>query len=143
MEARSIAILAVEIILASAKARRVMKIDIVNPMPPNKPAPKIVFHFKSAGRVQIPALTPRTEKRTIPRGLPTTKPKKIPRLIGWNKLAPMVVENERQVFAKAKRGRMKKATGACKESCKIYEGDFLPPLPKGIAKAKSTPVIVA
>ena len=47
------------------------------------------------------------------------------------------------VFVKAKIGKMINATGLCKKCCKIYEVDFLSPLPNGIANANNTPVIVA
>ena len=47
------------------------------------------------------------------------------------------------VLANAKIGMMINATGLCKKCCKIQDGDFSSPSPKGIAKANKTPVIVA
>ena len=41
--------LALLIITVSVNANNVMNIDIVNPMPPKIPAPKICFQFKSEG----------------------------------------------------------------------------------------------
>ena len=47
------------------------------------------------------------------------------------------------VFAKAKIGKIKKATGMCKKCCKIIDGDFFLPVPNGMANANKMPVIVA
>jgi len=60
------------------KANRVIKIDIVNPIPPNIPAPNMFFHFKSLGNLLMPKLTARKENSKIPSGFPTTRPKIIP-----------------------------------------------------------------
>ncbi|MNE69492.1 hypothetical protein D3C80_1652190 [compost metagenome] len=60
------------------KARTVMKIDIVKPIPPSIPAPKICAHFKFLGSTHKPEVTPTDEKSKIPSGLPTTRPRIIP-----------------------------------------------------------------
>lgn len=77
-EATSIAILEVSIISVVSKASSVIKIDMVKPMPPKKPAPRMFFHFRSFGKTQSPKAVPRNEKSQIPRGLPITKPEIIP-----------------------------------------------------------------
>ena len=69
----------------SLKAKSAIKIDIVNPMPPKNPAPKICFHFKSDGNVQKPMDTAKNENKQIPNGLPITKPINIPMLFGCHK----------------------------------------------------------
>ena len=75
-----IAILEVLIITGMLYARRSMKIDIVNPMPPKKPIPRIYTHFTSAGKEHMPELTPALEKSHIPKGFPNINPAIIPRL---------------------------------------------------------------
>jgi hypothetical protein len=63
-----------------SKARRVIKIDIVNPIPPKKPTPKIDFQFRSPGSLQSPNVTAKNVNRKIPNGLPTISPTAIPKL---------------------------------------------------------------
>jgi len=73
-------ILALLIMVASSKASRVIKIDMVKPMPANKPTPTIDFQFKSGGSLQSFTLTAKNVSRKMPSGLPTTSPRAIPRL---------------------------------------------------------------
>ena len=54
----------------SSKASRVMKIDMVNPIPPKNPAPIIFFHFRSLGKAQSPKPVPIKENNQIPNGFP-------------------------------------------------------------------------
>lgn len=68
------------IIVASSKANKVTKIDIVKPIPPKKPTPIIDFQFKSPGSWQIPNFTAKKLRAKIPRGFPTMSPKAIPML---------------------------------------------------------------
>ena len=76
------AILEKTITSGSLKAKSVMKIDIVKPIPPSIPAPRICAHFKLLGKAHNPALTPIEEKSKIPNGFPITKPKIIPYVLG-------------------------------------------------------------
>ncbi len=41
----------------SSKASKVMKIDMVNPIPPRNPTPMTVFQVKSFGSLHMPAET--------------------------------------------------------------------------------------
>ena len=68
------------IIIASSKASKVTKIDIVNPIPPKNPTANIDFQFKSLGSLQMPILTAKKLSAKIPRGFPTISPKAIPML---------------------------------------------------------------
>ena len=79
----------------------------------------------------------------MPKGFPITSPAIIPKLFVCPKLLCQLSPTEMQVLATANNGRIKKATGLCKKYWRIYEGDFSPPLPNGIANANKTPVIVA
>ena len=54
------------IIVSLSKARSVIKIDIVNPMPPKKPTPKIDFQFMSSGSLQSPNVTAKNVNRKMP-----------------------------------------------------------------------------
>jgi hypothetical protein len=47
-----------------------MKIDMVNPIPPSIPAPRILLHLRSLGNVQIPKVTATKENNQIPSGFP-------------------------------------------------------------------------
>ena len=68
------------IIVSLSKASKVIKIDIVNPIPPKSPTPKIAFQFKSFGSLQNPNFTAKNEKTKIPIGLPTMSPRAMPKL---------------------------------------------------------------
>ena len=68
------------IIVSLSKASKVIKIDIVKPIPAKKPTPKIVFHDKSCGSLQNPNFTATKDKRKIPRGFPAIRPSAIPKL---------------------------------------------------------------
>ena len=114
-EAVRIAIFELVMISSLLNARSVMKIDIVKPIPPKKPAPTIFFHFKSDGITQSPKPTPINEKRKIPNGFPITSPAIIPKLFVWPNPVCQVSPKAMQVFATANKGRIKKATGLCKK----------------------------
>ena len=118
-DAIRIAIFELFMISILSKASRVIKIDIVKPIPPKKPAPIILFHFKSVGNAQSPKPTPINEKSQIPKGFPITSPTIIPKLLVCTKplcqLSPIAI----QVLAIANNGRIKKATGLCKKCCRI------------------------
>ena len=61
-----------------SKARSVIKIDIVNPIPPKKPTPTIDFQFNSSGSLQRPNVTAKNVNRKMPNGLPIISPSAIP-----------------------------------------------------------------
>lgn len=72
--------LALLIIVASSKANKVTKIDIVKPIPPKNPTPIMDFQFKSLGSSHIPSFTAKKLRAKMPRGFPTMSPNAIPRL---------------------------------------------------------------
>lgn len=106
-------------ISALSKARRVIKIDIVKPMPPKKPAPIIFFHFKSVGNTQSPRSTPINEKSQIPKGFPITSPAIIPKLYVCPKPLSQLSLTAMQVLAIANNGRIKKQL-VCARSVEEY-----------------------
>lgn len=63
-----------------AKARLVMKIDIVKPIPLRTPAPKTFRQFRSGGKWQMPLATATKQRNVTPKGLPKIKPAVMPRL---------------------------------------------------------------
>ena len=63
-----------------SKARIVIKIDIVNPIPLKKPAAMMCFQFTSPGNSDKPDFTAKKLNRTMPKGFPMNKPAKMPRL---------------------------------------------------------------
>lgn len=67
-------------IVWSSKARSVIKIDIVNPIPPKSPTPKMDFQLSLFGSLQSPIDTAINVKRKMPNGLPTMRPSAIPKL---------------------------------------------------------------
>ena len=66
----------------SSKARNEIKIDIVKPIPPKKPTPKMCLQHTFAGNLDHLFRTMNQVNKTIPAGLPTTKPKMIPKSRG-------------------------------------------------------------
>ena len=64
-EAIIMAILELSMVIWSSKASMVIKMDMVNPMPANKPMPTMFFHFKPLGKEQIPKETLKKENRKI------------------------------------------------------------------------------
>ena len=99
----------------SSYASNVMKIDIVNPIPARNPIPKTWFHFKPNGNVQTPIETARKLNKKTPKGFPIINPAKIPKLPGSAKPVSQPVPKTMAVFAKAKSGRIIKATGLCSQ----------------------------
>ena len=77
-EATRIINLALLIIAALSKANKLIKIDMVNPIPPKKPAPNNFFILKSLGNFANPISIARYENTIIPKGLPIIRPKIIP-----------------------------------------------------------------
>ena len=58
-EAIKMAILEFTISESVSNAKSVIKMDIVNPIPPNIPAQKMFFHCKPFGKTPIPISTPK------------------------------------------------------------------------------------
>ena len=52
--------------------------DMVKPIPPNSPTPKIDFQPKSDGSWVIPNVTAKKDIRKMPNGFPTMSPSAIP-----------------------------------------------------------------
>ncbi len=66
----------------SPNARLVIKIEIVNPMPPSMPAPIRWRQRTSVGSVQMPIVTAMADTSATPRGFPITRPRITPKLFG-------------------------------------------------------------
>jgi hypothetical protein len=54
-------------IISLSNASKVTKIDIVNPIPPKSPTPKIDFQFRSVGSLQSPRVTAKKVIRKMPK----------------------------------------------------------------------------
>jgi hypothetical protein len=126
-----------------SKARFVMKIDIVKPIPARQPAPVIHFQLRLSGSIPIPDLTAKYENRQIPAGLPKTRPVIIPK-----ELEEVIFEIISEgiiiaVFARANRGSIKNAAGLSRNFSVKFEMFLSSSFLKGIANARSTPDIVA
>lgn len=67
-EANKIINLALLMISWFLNANNVMKIDMVKPIPPKTPAPKILFQFNSLLSLHQPIFTATKQKRKIPKG---------------------------------------------------------------------------
>ena len=130
-------IFAISMVDELLNARVAIKIDMVKPMPANKPAPKRCRHEVWAGRVPHLSCTVIKEAANIPRGLPINKPAMMPQLSVVLILAVMCSGKTMAVLASAKIGMMKKFTGVC-NLCSIA-GNFL----MGIKNANTTPANVA
>ncbi len=143
VEARSIANFDWLTRWTSSNAKNETKIDIVNPMPPRQPAPRICFQQTEDDNLDQPKETTKNENNIIPRGLPSTKPRIIPRSKELEIVAKENFSITKAVLAKAKMGMINKATGKCKNFSNLLEMLFSSPLPKGITKASRTPLIDA
>ena len=106
-------------IVSLSNASKVTKIDIVNPIPPNRPTPKIDFQFKSVGSLQSPNRTAKNVKRKIPKGLPIISPSAIPKLLFSVNVCAISPLKTMAVLANAKMGNMINATGLCKKCCRM------------------------
>ncbi len=127
------------------KAKFVIKIDIVKPMPPKSPAPKTCHQFKSSGNLQMPIATATKLSSVMPKGLPKTKPPMMPKLFALVEFCAQSGPMMMPVFARAKIGKITKATGLCKKCSSWCEGDSSSSslAENGIANASKTPAIVA
>ena len=70
--------LALLMILWLSKAKRVMKIDMVKPMPPKKPTAINDFQLILEGSLQMPNVTAKKVNKKMPNGLPTISPSAMP-----------------------------------------------------------------
>ena len=89
-----------------ANARLVMKIDIVKPMPPKMPAPKICRHFRSGGKWHRPLATAAKQSKVTPSGLPRTSPAKMPIPFSEVRFCNQSAPIRTPVLASAKIGRV-------------------------------------
>ena len=85
--------------------------DMVKPIPANIPAPVICFIEMPVGKLPRLNLISKKQNKTMPIGLPINRPMIIPRLLFVVKSFTQPSESIKQVLAKAKMGRIIKATG--------------------------------
>ena len=78
MLAARMPILEVSISALLAKARLAMKSDMVKPMPPSMPTPRIWRQFTPLGSAANRVRTASQAKETMPIGLPSASPQMIP-----------------------------------------------------------------
>lgn len=118
-EAIKMAILEFTISESVSNAKSVMKMDIVKPIPPNIPAPKMFFHCNPFGKLQSPKVTPKYERIHIPRGFPMINPRIIPMLFVCDKPSYQLEFIMIHVLAKANKGKIIKAIGLCRKFCNL------------------------
>ena len=94
-----------------------MNIDMVNPIPPRNPAPRIFFQVNSAGNEHNPRILPKKHIETMPKGFPINNPQSIPIPLEDAIELNTLLSIANAVLANANNGRIKKATGLCKKSC--------------------------
>ncbi len=80
VEAGKIAVFERPINIGSLKAGKVIKMDIVNPIPPKIPAPNRCFQCTEPSLDAQPSRALNQEKRKIPAGFPRARPANIPTL---------------------------------------------------------------
>ena len=93
------------------KARLVMKMLIVKPIPPKSDMPKMWRQFKSDERLASPILTARKEIRNMPANFPIMSPIIIPTELEVSKLFIKSSGNTMAVLTNANIGRIKNAAG--------------------------------
>jgi len=119
IEPSKILIFELWIISGLPKANNVMKMDMVNPMPPRKPAPMICLQNKSPGNWDKPNFTAKTLNKTMPSGLPKNNPAIIPKLLDVSKHPIQFPVRTMPVFASAKSGMMIKANWSMQEMLQL------------------------
>ncbi len=97
------------------KARLLIKMDIVNPMPPRQPIPAIFLQVKPSCKLAKPAFTKIKGIENIPISFPATRPNIMPAELEFDKLPIISVGIIIAVLTKAKMGRIINATGLCKK----------------------------
>ena len=106
-DATRIAILELTTMAGSGKAKMVIKIDMVNPMPANIPAASICFQATPEGKVAVLNCTANVLNSTIPMGFPNVKPIRIPKLFNDPRVCKISPERIIPVLANAKTGTIK------------------------------------
>ena len=97
---------------AVGKARPLMRIDIVKPMPPRMPTPAIMCQLTLRGNWQALSLTRANVMPKIPIGLPSSMPKYTPSVTGSVSNVLISTPTRRTcAFTNAKIGRITKLTG--------------------------------
>ena len=110
-EAASMLIFELVMTAGSEKARLVMKILIVKPMPPKNATPAICRQFKSSEMLASLVFTAKIEKKRIPRNLPASSPVIMPIEFLFVRLATISLGKTIAVLANAKMGIIINATG--------------------------------
>ena len=106
-DATRIAILELTTMAGSGKAKMVIKIDMVNPMPANIPAASICFQATPDGKEAVLNCTANALNSTIPMGFPNVKPIRIPKLFNDPSVCTISPERIIPVLANAKTGTIK------------------------------------
>ena len=110
-EAARILIFELVMIDESLKARLVIKMLMVNPIPPKNATPAICRQFKSSEILASLVFTAKNEKKKIPENLPASNPAIMPIEFLLVRLATISFGKTIAVLAKAKTGIIIKATG--------------------------------
>lgn len=108
-----IASFAAFIISASLKAKRLINIDIVKPIPPKILTEKICLRLIFFPNVEMPVVMASQTNKVMPIGLPKIKPSETPSAIGEAKSLNISGVKVMSVLLNANIGRMKKLTGIC------------------------------
>ena len=110
-EAARILIFELVMTAESLKARLVIKILIVNPIPPKNATPAICRQFKPSEILASLVFTAKIENKKMPENLPASNPAIIPIEFLLVRLARISFGKTIAVLAKAKTGIIIKATG--------------------------------
>ena len=95
------------IIFGSEKAKSVMNIDMVKPIPASIETPKNYFIFTPSGKLQKPSAIEMDENKIISKGLLKIKPHTMPILFELLKAEIQSVGITMHVFANANSGKIK------------------------------------
>ena len=102
---------------APVNARFVTNIDIVKPIPPRQATPINIFHEVFCGISHSPSLTQIHDNSVMPRGLPTTKPKNMPKNTGESKIWSIGIDvpvSDTPELARANAGITMNETNPCR-----------------------------
>ena len=106
-------IFAISMAVELSNARVAIKMDMVKPMPANKPAPIICRQEVLAGSIPHLSCTVIKEAVNMPKGLPINKPAMMPQLRVVLIVAKISAGRTIAVLAKANIGMIRKFTGLC------------------------------
>ena len=87
-----------------------MKSDIVNPIPPRQPTPRICLQATPSGSAASPRRTASQDETVMPKGFPMTRARNTPSVAGWDSASRGLPWKTTAELKKANTGMMRYMT---------------------------------